>query len=81
MQFSTAIYTLPNSSARLTECRKLTIVQTETTIEHIIKHKTQLNSGKYLQFTFWHSPGIEPGTFRSQVGQWTCYMLQNKQPK
>jgi len=38
MQFITEIHTLPNSDARLTQCRKLRIVQTETTI----KHKTQL---------------------------------------
>jgi len=67
MQFS--IYMLPNSGARLTQCRKLTIVQTEPAIKHIIYHKDNLivvNIYKHT-LTFWHHPGIEPGTFQSQV--------------
>jgi len=74
MQFSTVIYTLPNSGARLTQCCKLTIVQTETTNTYYnIRHNLIMANIYKHAFTFWHRPWIEPHIFGSQVGHSNHY--------
>jgi len=57
-RFSTVIYTLPNSGAKLTQCRKLT-TQTETTNKrlHNIRGNSEMVNIYKHAFTFSTPPG------------------------
>jgi len=75
-RFSIVICSLPNSSARFTQCCKLA-VQTETTNEHVhnIRGNSKMVNIYKHAYTFSHCPAIEPRALRSQVGHSTTIPL------
>jgi len=72
-RFSTVIYTLLNSGARFTQCRKL-IILTETTNKHIHNIRgSQLKGGKYLQTCIHFSAPLGDQTWDLMINKCTVW--------